>query len=513
MSLRKSSFLALAALCLYIGCTPVEKPEDDPVGPVEPEPVAEDVVNFYFGTSYIGLKPGESAELDIRYGGVRYDLEKNVAEMLYSSSDKSVVTVSTGGKLTAVSEGTAYISANSCNDETHKIPVRVYPEDFARYVNPTGDRLPVMGWHSLLPPYITHEQYLAMAQAGFNLSFSHVWTRTENTAALQAAAGTGVRLLLMDNDGHSISEIVDNYKDEPDFAGYWLADEPAVAATSSNATTIESVNQANREIRRKDRDHLTYVNLLPDYSSSKWWGVGSFSDYISTCQKSLEVNFLSYDYYPITSSGLRPTFFSCLETYKKVADEMGLPLWAFAMSCVHRTYPRPTPGHLRFEIYCALACGAQGIQYFTYQTPFNAIENFGDAPIDGQGNKTDIYEMAKTVNTGLAALSPVFLGASSVQRMYTTPMPSGVLSSLTYKPELLPAPLKDISGDGGGLLISHLCNGEKEYLVVVNRSWENSQTVTFDFEGELKMFLSDGTQRNVARQETLQSGDMVVICL
>ena len=42
-----------------------------------------------------------------------------------------------------------------------------------RYTTPTGKEFPIMGWYSLLGEQVTTERYREMAQAGFNISFSH----------------------------------------------------------------------------------------------------------------------------------------------------------------------------------------------------------------------------------------------------------------------------------------------------------------------------------------------------
>ncbi len=330
------------------------------------------------------------------------------------------------------------------------------------------------------------------------------------------AAGTGVRLMLMDRekevDGNYLADIVSTYRDIPEFAGYWLADEPAVSATSSNATTVDMANAWSREIRKSDKSHLTYVNLLPDYSSAKWWGASSFNEYLSGCRRAMtDINFVSYDYYPVESSGLRPSFYSNFESYRKFCDQMALPLWAFVMSCPHRTYPAPTMGHLKFEAFTALAYGAQGIQYFTYQTPFNAAEAFGPAIIDGKGDKTETYDLAKELNAQLKALSGVFLGASSISRMFAGSLPSGIRSENAYDASGLPSPLTGVTADGEGVLISHLVNAEREYLMIVSRSWKDSQNVGLNFDGALVQILPDGTESLAPASVTLAAGDMILL--
>ncbi|MBO4263987.1 MAG: hypothetical protein J5871_04845 [Bacteroidales bacterium] len=464
----------------------------------------ETFVHFYFADAYVGLRPGEQRPLDIRCHGASYDREANLAEMLYGSSAPEVVSVSDDGVLTAHAPGCAVIRATSVNSETQQLPVRVFPEDFVRYQNPTGDRLPVLGWYSLMPPNITRENYRTMAEAGFNLSFSHIWSRAENLAALDAADGTGISLMLMDLDANrtNLPDVAQAYRSHPAFAGYWLYDEPSVAQ-------IGELNAWNTALRSADREHFTYVNLLPDYSSTRLWGCSGFYEYFSRAASELNVNFLSFDYYPVMNGTMRRSFYSCYETVKSLCDAHALPFWAFGMSCQHRTYDRPGEANLKFEIYTALAYGAQGIQYFTYQTPVGTVEPFGIAPVDAEGRTTEVYACVQRINAELSAIGHLFLGASSVRRMFLGELPAG-MTGFSYHPAKLPAPVTGVSADGEGVLLSHLCNGEREYLMLVNRSFSAAQTITLDFSGTLERILPDGRTEPASRSVPLPAGDMLL---
>ena len=498
----KKIFAILATITLLMSCSHSENAETPET---KPQTNPEEVVNFYFTAPYLTLKAGESATLHIRYKGNDYDLATNVAEMLFTSSDKSVASVDDKGKVTAVAPGKATISVNSSNNETEKIAVVVRDNGFIAYSNPTGEKLPVMGWFSLRPPYMTTEKYKEMADAGFNISFSHVWTRAENLAALKAAEGTGVKLLMMDldNNRNNLADIATTYKGYSSFAGYWLYDEPSVKLFSDIATW-------NSEIRKIDTSNLTYVNLFPDYASATAMGAANYEEYFTKAIDQLGVNFISFDYYPIVNGALRTSFYPCLETVKRLSDSRGLPFWAFAMSVLHRSYSTPTEANLKFEIYSALAYGAQGIQYFTYVTPVaDGTDTFGIAPIDENGNKTAVYDYAKTVNTELSALSKYFLGSFSVSRMFTGTIAYSMKDE-KYDAAKLPGNVTSVSSDGDGLLISHLCNGEREYMMLVNRSFTKSQNVKIAFDGTLKRINPDGTVTDAETDVIIKPGDMLL---
>ena len=83
---------------------------------------------------------------------------------------------------------------------------------------------------------------------------------------------------------------------------------------------------------------------------------------------------VSFDHYPVISDGkgpasLRGEWYENLEIVSAAARKAGKPMWAFALSVPHSSYPAPTPAHLRLQVFSNLAYGAQVIQYFTYWTP------------------------------------------------------------------------------------------------------------------------------------------------
>ena len=64
------------------------------------------------------------------------------------------------------------------------------------YTNPTGDEFPILAWYSLLGDQVTKERYEEMAEAGFNISFSHFGTIEQVEQALELSQGTGVKILI-----------------------------------------------------------------------------------------------------------------------------------------------------------------------------------------------------------------------------------------------------------------------------------------------------------------------------
>ena len=125
---------------------------------------------------------------------------------------------------------------------------------------------------------------------------------------------------------------------------------------------------------------------------------------------------------------------------------------------------------MRLQVFSDLAYGAQCIQYFTYWLPTGWE---GPAPIGADGKRTEVYDLVKTLNQEVRNLTPIFLGAKVVQVGHIgSSIPLGA-AEFKKRPECF----STIKASGTGCLVSHLKNGDNEYLMLVNHSITNSQSV------------------------------------
>lgn len=372
------------------------------------------------------------------------------------------------------------------------------------YKNPTPGQLPILGWFSLLGEQVTCERYLEMAEAGFNISFSHMCTIGEMQASLDAAKDTGVKVLVLTGEmGDQIEDIVKMTQSHPSTAGYFLRDEPTAA-------WFPELSAIAQRIRAIDDDKLLYLNLFPTYVSLDALETKSYADYVRRFIDEVGLGMVSYDHYPVTFDGLRRDFYLNLEIIAREAKRAGVPFWAFALSTAHDPYPVPTREALRLQIFSDLAYGAQGIQYFTYTTPLgNTQWNFHNGPIDEQDQRSDVYYLVKELNERVQGLSHVWLGAEVVALGHTgARIPFG-----TQRMKQLPKSIKKIDADGKGLLVSHLCNGKKEYLMVVNRDLYESQNVKVECARKVQRILTGGAKQTLSDkglEEELGAGDMLL---
>lgn len=357
------------------------------------------------------------------------------------------------------------------------------------YKNPVPGEFPILAWFSILPDSAqTKERYQELRDAGFNISFSHFYRDEQVEKALEASKGTGVKIMATSNEIYSDTRnSVGKFKSHPGVAGYFLRDEPT-------AKDFKNLADFRDRIMAADSTHLLYLNLFPSLVNPASLGTDSYEEYVERFVNEVRLPFISFDFYPIvedTNSGTiyyRPTVYDNYEVISKVAKRHGIPFWAFCLSTAHEPYPVPTPVHLRFEAFTALAYGAQGIQYFTYWQPVSDKWNFHHSPIDETGKRTDTYYLIRDLNKEIQALSKVFLGAEIDDVSHTgTEIPLG-----TKRLTDLPEGFGTITTDGKGVMVSRFHNGKNRYLMLLNRDLDHAQTVSLSRPKGLKIVNPDG---------------------
>ena len=379
------------------------------------------------------------------------------------------------------------------------------------YTNPTGDEFPILAWFSLRPEEhlkenpLTKERYEEMAEAGFNISFSHFGSAEQVEQALEASQGTGVKILITCAEMYDDTEnTVRRFRHHPQTVGYFLRDEPVCADFPNLATLAEN-------IRKADDTKLLYLNLFPNYVDRAHLGTLDYATYVRRFINEVKLGFVSFDNYPVTTEGVRDLFYSNLADIADEAKKAGVPFWAFSLSTAHDPYPVANRAAMRLQIFANLAYGAQGIQYFTYTTPMGTIWNFHNAPIDENDQRTEVFDRIAEINHQVQALSKVFLGAEMIKVSHTGENIPTFTQRLTS--EDLPKQITKVEADGQGVIVSHLKNGEKHYLMVVNRDIYKPQRVTVEAAAGVKRIMPDGRAVAANRYSPslyVEPGDMLL---
>lgn len=353
------------------------------------------------------------------------------------------------------------------------------------YTNPTGDEFPILAWFSLLGDQVTKERYEEMAEAGFNISFSHFGSAEQVEQALEASNGTGVKILVTCAEMYDDTEnAVKRFRHHPQTVGYFLRDEPTGADFPKLAELADN-------IRKADDTKLLYLNLFPNYVSPEHLGAESYADHVAQFIREVKLGMVSFDHYPVVFDGVRRDYFYAnLEDVASEAKKAGVPFWAFSLSTAHDPYPVADRAAMRLQIFTNLAYGAQGIQYFTYTTPGTETWNFHNAPIDENSQRTEVWDRVAEINHEVKALTKVFLGAEMLKVRHTgESIPAGTVALAEGD---LPKQITKVEAEKEGVTVSQLKNGTKRYLMIVNHDIYVPQRVTVECAAEVMRYLPNG---------------------
>lgn len=286
------------------------------------------------------------------------------------------------------------------------------------------------------------------AESGFNVVMAHI-------PMLDTLAKYGIKSIVMGVRPEDVAKI----KDHPAVWGYFVKDEPW------NQKDYDEAAAKADAIRKVDSSLPCYVNLggpIEDHAG-----------YLNTVRP----DFLSFDYYQWWwTSPLSKTYYSRLESYRKVALEAGLPLISWVESSSdpegeHKNPDEDNPQKLRHSVYTNLAYGVKGIQWFTSWLAFIKGE-------DGVTVRNRTGDDIAAINAELKVLGPVLIRLVSTDVFHTSPVTEGC--------KMLPISFW-VSTDNKNVVIGVFKDPKNiEYLLVVNKDWQNANNIKLEFDSAIK---------------------------
>ncbi|WP_370895471.1 hypothetical protein [Chryseobacterium gossypii] len=372
------------------------------------------------------------------------------------------------------------------------------------------EKLPVFAFHGVPPgQYSTKDQFTTMKKAGIDICYTLFNNNEEVLRALDAAQEAGVKLVIKVETLFSDTErTVKLLKNHPALYGYCLLDEPPPSKFDELAKIV-------REIRKYDSNHITYINLFPNYVGKDVIDGYSYREYLDLFLQKVPVEFLSFDHYPIVNNEVRGDWYQNLETVRDICLKNKINFWAFANSTIHYNYLQPTIEGIRLQQFSNLLYGAQGLQYFAYWTltyEYNwRKEKYGYSIVDDKGNPTPTYSVVKTVNEEIQRLAWVFLGAKSNAIFHTGDrIPQG-----TKRLFSIPNSFSSFSTKGGEALISYMSNGNNEFIIIQNKSLHQNLYFSYKLKLSLRKVNND-TGKTISlltkrrHSDTILPGDVLI---
>ena len=363
--------------------------------------------------------------------------------------------------------------------------------------------MPILAWYSIPSNETSLARYMELKETGITHNLTFFPDAEMMAKGLDTAQKAGIKMIAYCPElKTNTEETVKRFMNHPAIAGYMLRDEPGRA-------DFPELGEWAKKIRAIDDVHFCYLNLFPNYANEQQLGTKTYQEHVDLFMKEIKLQLLSFDHYPVVGDSLRYNWYENLEIISDAAKRYDMPFWAFALSVAHGPYPIPTLAEMRLQVYSDLAYGAQGIQYFTYWTPYDTAWKFNNAPITLEGKRTVVYDRIKQLNTEIKGLSGIFRGAEVVSVAHTgNSIPRG-----TKLLENLPPEIKTVKTEGSGAVISLLKNGTNSYLVVVNRDFRNPMDLYIECDPKVKRVYKDGTNvpANLYQHNTeIDAGDIAI---
>lgn len=369
-------------------------------------------------------------------------------------------------------------------------------------------QLPIFAFHGVQSGKV--EDFKTLKKAGFNISLKIHNNTKDVLKELDAANMAGIRLFIYtDSLMLQPKHVVARFKNHPALYGYYVADEPPVK-------DFPMLNWRIQNIKDLDEKAKFYVNLYPNYASNESLGASSYDDYLNTFVKTVGIDFISFDYYPIRNNLVDKNWYNNLESIRKVSLESKKDFWGYANSTIFGEYKKPTLAGLRLQQFSNLLYGAKGLQYFTYWTldkDFRSKNNFDYSIVYENGNPTPTYELVKALNAQIQTLAWIFL-TGKVNNVYHdgTVIPLGTLRLLE-----IPNMFTSFNITKENILVSNLSTPKNEIIIIQNKDIEKEINFKYKAKNGVKIVNSNTSKlESISTKENTTSilpGNILIFIL
>lgn len=315
-----------------------------------------------------------------------------------------------------------------CEKEKNKIDIEEPPKvaDY-NYDVLSLSEVAVGLWVTPHPNYQTNEEYAKISECGINFVNGFHYFENSTSRILKvldyceennlkffvnkATVAEDIVEYSKNADKSLLTKFINEikpYAEHPAFAGELLMDEPG-------KPLFRAVSAFTKAFEKAYPDKMWHVNLFPSYATG---GIQApnYNDYISNWLLTVPSKHISYDSYPLlTTGGITNDYFYNLDIIRSKSRFRKVPFWTFIQTLSIAGTPgvpdkrEPSETDIRWQVWVNLAFGAKGIQYFCYWSPSNGSEQFGEALIGLNGEKTVRYDYVKKINNDINRIGKILL--------------------------------------------------------------------------------------------------------
>lgn len=356
------------------------------------------------------------------------------------------------------------------------------PQQEAQYDVLELGEIPIGLWVTPPPEYQNSDEYRKIREAGMNFVNGFTYFENSNSRIMQVLdycqqhglkyfANRGVvaddlARYAQQADAALLKKFTDGirpYADHPAFAGELLIDEPGKPLFGAVAAFTDA-------FQKEYPDKMWHVNLLPTYATGAI-RAPNYLDYINSWMEILSPNYISYDSYPLLTDGtIISDYYYNLDLIRAKSRFKEIPFWTFIQTLSIGDTPgvpdkrEPSEADIRWQVWSNLAFGAKGIQYFCYWTPGSGTEQFGDALIGLNGEKTIRYDYVKKLNADINAIGKILMECHAEGVIQTAAQ-----SYDLYEPRYEFGEIIAISGDDNIVGCFESKDGDKKVLITTLR--------------------------------------------
>lgn len=347
--------------------------------------------------------------------------------------------------------------------------------------------------------YATEEQFDLLVEAGIDLlewGTDPIFSNDETIAeTLRLCNEKGLKITICDEDfknilkmqDNEIVELVKRYKDNECVVGFYMKDEPL------NANPYGRVARIMTDMMPRCITQLNMypMNALPDAKAHA-------EDWINAAGRE-NLRYLSFDQYPFgLQPGSVPQMFPNMDLVWRTGLKYDVDTALYIQSIgVIGSFRRPTVSETRYHTSAALAYGFKNLKYFTWFTPTERSEEFTNAIVTPDGQKSDTFDGIAQINSDIKKVSKI-LGNLDALEIYhngrvdaaTTMLQPGWYIENTDKKDFLVSLMVD-RNDG------------RNYIMVVNKNFKDDVTLNLKVNGVSNLTdITSGTEEAVTITDT-----------
>lgn len=370
------------------------------------------------------------------------------------------------------------------------------------YISPTPGEFPIMTT-TVYPQAREPEtsDFTGAVECGFNAIIGHP-NNLDSLIEKWKESKSGLRMILSQGgkSNEDFLKIVKDHLDETGIAAWLLLDQPyyynlypGASIPACDTDTLPANYKRDmmslfEEIRKLDPERMVLFNFACSSSPCYIGNNSNYSDYLESLEDLMHPAVWCFDIYPVRGSDSNWTveydrFYKYMKAYADISAQSLRPFWYYCQSVSFKLngnvhLPTPTVDMLRYEVFTAIAFGAQGIIYWYYAQRNNEPgTEYIISPVRYPGVRTSVWNVVKEVNEEIKRYEDIFLNADFVS-VKSSSTPHYGLPAFSVSPA---GPITKLVASLPGAIISQFRKSGRNYYMMVSKDLKNTIYLTIKF--------------------------------